>query len=105
MCFEIPLVDAPATPRRDIAVVGLDSILLEAPIASEVAGVLPKHPFIEVFEGGFSVDVIGDDPGPVVVAPVAGGPFGEPLKLAGCVPSIVPTVTTGDPSPCPEDSA
>ena len=56
-------------------------------------GVLPEDEFVEVLEGGFSVDVIEDDAGPIV-APVAGDPVGEPLKLAGCVPSVVPTVAT-----------
>ena len=58
-----------------------------------LAGVLPEDAFVEVLEGGFSIDVIGDDRGPVV-APVAGGPLGEPLELAGCVPSVVPTTAT-----------
>ncbi|ELZ38318.1 hypothetical protein [Halorubrum glutamatedens] len=56
--------------------------------------VLPEHAFVEIVKGGLPVDVVGDDPGPVVVAAVAGGPLGEPLELAGCVSSIVPTVAT-----------
>jgi hypothetical protein len=72
----------------------LYGILLESPIASEVAGVLPKHPFIEVLEGGFSVDVTRDDSGPVVVATIAGSPLGESLELAGCVASVIPAVAT-----------
>ena len=45
-------------------------------------------------EGGLPVDVVGDDPDPVVVTAVTGGPLGEPLKLACSVSSIVPTVPT-----------
>jgi hypothetical protein len=69
-------------------------VLLESPISTEMPGVLPEDPFIEIVEGRFPIDVVGDDPGPVVVAAVAGGPLGEPLELAGCVASIVPTVPT-----------
>ena len=94
MGLEIALVDTPATPRRDIAIIGLDSILLEAPIAGEMSSVLAEDTFVEVFEGGLSVDVVGDDAGPVIVTAVAGGPLGESLELAGCVASVVPTVPT-----------
>jgi len=55
-------------------------------------GVLSEHAFVEIVEGWLPVDVVGDDPGPVVVAAVAGGPLGEPLELAGCVASIVPAI-------------
>ena len=92
--LEIALVDAPATPRRDIAVVGLYGILLESPIASEVAGVLSEDAFVEVLKGGPTVDVVGDDPSPVIVTAVAGGLLGESLKLACRIASIVPTVPT-----------
>ena len=91
MRLEIPLVDAPAAPRRNIAVVGLDSILLESPIAGEMPCILSEDPFIEILEGGLSVDIIRDDPDSVVVA---GGPLDEPLKLARRVASVVPAVTT-----------
>jgi hypothetical protein len=37
--LQIPLVDTPATPRRDVGVVGLDSVLLEVLVAGEVAGI------------------------------------------------------------------
>ncbi|MFD1527763.1 hypothetical protein [Halolamina salina] len=57
-----------------------------------MSGVLPEHAFVEIVEGRLAVDVVGDDPGPVVGAAVAGGPLGEPLEFAGCVTSIVPTV-------------
>ncbi|ELZ38496.1 hypothetical protein C473_00217 [Halorubrum distributum JCM 10247] len=57
-------------------------------------GVLPKHAFIEIVEGRLAVDIVGNNPGPVVGAAVAGGPLGEPLELAGCVASIVPAVAT-----------
>jgi len=57
-------------------------------------GVLPEHAFVEIVEGRLSVDVVGDDPGPVVVAAVAGGPLREPLELACSVTSIVPAVPT-----------
>ena len=59
-----------------------------------MSGVLPKHAFVEIFESRLSVDVVGDDPDPVVVGTVAGGPLGEPLELARSVSSIVPTVAT-----------
>ena len=59
-----------------------------------MAGVLPEDTFIEVFEGGLSVDVVGDDPGTVVVAAVDGAPRGEPLEFARCVASVVPAVPT-----------
>jgi hypothetical protein len=75
VCFEVALVDAPATPRRDIAVVGLDSILLESPVASKMPGVLSEDSFIKVLEGGPSVDVVEDDAGPVVIAAVATATF------------------------------
>ena len=105
MGLEISFVDAPAAPRRDIAVVGLDSILLESPIAGEMAGVLAEDPFVEVLEGRLSVDVVGDDPGPVLVPTVTGGPLDEPLELAGCVASVVPALATAAFSPCPGGSA
>ena len=94
MGLEIALVDAPATPRRDIAIIGLYCILLESPIASEVAGVLSEDAFVEVLKGGPTVDVVGDDPSPVIVTAVAGGLLGESLKLACRIASIVPTVPT-----------
>jgi hypothetical protein len=68
-------------------------VLLESPISTEMPGVLPEHAFVEIFEGGFAVDVIGDDPDPVVAA-VASGPLDEPLELACSVSSIVPAVAT-----------
>ena len=82
------------TPRRDIAVIGLYSILLEPPISSEITSILPEHTFVEVLEDRLAVDVVGNDPRPVVATAVAGSPLGEPLELARCVPSIVPTVAT-----------
>jgi len=57
-------------------------------------GVLAEDAFVEVLECGVAVDVVGDNPGPVVVAAVAGGPLGEPLELTCSVSSIVPTVPT-----------
>jgi len=81
-------------PRRDIAVIGLYSILFEPPIAGEVPGILSEDTFIEVFEGGLSVDVVEDDLGPVVVAALTGGPFSESPEFAGCVASIVFAVDT-----------
>ncbi|ERG93586.1 MAG: hypothetical protein J07HQW2_00019 [Haloquadratum walsbyi J07HQW2] len=104
VCLEVALVDTPATPRRDIAVVGLNRILLETPITGEMSGVLSEHAFVDIVEGGLSVDVVGDDPGPVVATAVAGNPLGESLKLAGCISLVVPALTTAA-SPCPEDTA
>jgi len=92
MCFEIPFVDAPATPRRNIAVIGLDGVLFEATVTSEIPGVFAEDAFVEVLEGEVTVNVVGDDSGPVVVTPIAGGPLGEPLKFASGVPSVVPAV-------------
>jgi hypothetical protein len=40
--FEIPFVDTPPSPCRDVGVVGLHRVLLESPIDRKVAGVLPK---------------------------------------------------------------
>ena len=57
-------------------------------------GVFAEDAFIEILECGVAVDVVGDDPDPVVVAAVAGGPLGEPLELACSVSSIIPTVPT-----------
>jgi hypothetical protein len=59
-----------------------------------VPSVLPEDTFVEIFEGRLSVAVIGADPGPIVATPVAGGPLGESLELAGCVPAVIPAVTT-----------
>jgi hypothetical protein len=61
----------------------LDSILLESAVTREVSGVLAEDALVEILEGRFAVDVVGDDPGPVVVATVASGPLGESLELAG----------------------
>jgi hypothetical protein len=72
--FEVAFVDAPATPRRDIAIIGLYGILFETTVPGEVSGVLEEHALVEVLKGGIAVDVVGDDPGPVVAA-VAGGPL------------------------------
>jgi hypothetical protein len=69
-------------------------VLLESSISGEVPGVLAEDPFVEVLEGVFAVDIVRDDFGPVVVTPVAGGPLGESLELASCVPSVVPAVAT-----------
>ena len=55
-------------------------------------GVLPEHAFVEIVKGRLPVDVVGDDPGPVVGAAVAGGPLREPLELACSVSSIVSAV-------------
>jgi len=94
MGLKVTLVDAPATPRRDITVIGLYGVLFETSVASEVTGVLPKHSFIEVLEGRFSIDVVPDDSGPVIATAVAGGPLGESLELSGCISSVVSAVTT-----------
>jgi hypothetical protein len=40
--LQIPLVDAPATPRRDVGVVGLDSVLLEVLVADEVVSIFAE---------------------------------------------------------------
>jgi hypothetical protein len=91
--FEIPLVDAPAAPRRDIAIIGLYRVLLESPISGEVTSVLSKYSFVEVLERRLSVDAIGNDSRPVIATAVAGSPFGKSLEFACSVASIVPTVT------------
>ncbi len=41
-----------------------------------------------------TVNVVGDDSGPVVVTPIAGGPFDEPFEFAGGVPAVVPALAT-----------
>jgi hypothetical protein len=38
------------------------------------------------------VGLLGSDPGPIVVAALAGGPLHEPLELAGSVPTVVPAL-------------
>lgn len=68
VCFEVPFVDVPATPRRDVGVVGLDGVLLEPVIAGEVVDILMEDSLVEVLESRVTVDVLGSDPGPIVVA-------------------------------------
>jgi|AntRauTorcE11898_2_1112593.scaffolds.fasta_scaffold05105_3 hypothetical protein len=46
-----------------------------------MAGVLPENTFLVVREGRITVDVVGDDPDPVVVA-VATAPFLPVLEAA-----------------------
>jgi hypothetical protein len=94
MRLEIPFVDTPPTPGRDIAVIGLYRVLLESPISIEMSGVLPEYAFVEIAEGRLTVDVVGDDPSPVVGPAVAGSPLGEPPEFAPSVTSIVSTVST-----------
>jgi len=43
-------------------------------------GVLTEDTFVEVPEGGVAVGVVGDDPGPAVVAAAASSPLGEPIE-------------------------
>jgi len=62
--FEVAFVDTPATPRRDIAVIGLYSVLFESTITGEVSGVLAEHALVKVLESGIAVDVVGNDPSP-----------------------------------------
>lgn len=57
-------------------------------------GVLPKDALVEVLKGGVAVDIVGDDPGPVVITAVPSGPLNKPLELARRVASIVPAVAT-----------
>ena len=59
-----------------------------------MSGVLSEDAFVEVIEGGLSVDIIRNDPGLVVVAAVAVAPLGEPLEFAHYVASVVPAVAT-----------
>jgi hypothetical protein len=94
VCFEIPLVDTPAAPRRNIAIIGLYRVLLESTISGEVTAVLSEHSFVEVLESRLSVDVVGDDSRPVLATAVAGSPFCKSLEFARSVASIVPTVAT-----------
>lgn len=53
----------------------------------------PEHTLIEVLEGWLSVDVVCD-PGPIVATTVAGSPFRKLCELAGCVASVVPSLTS-----------
>jgi hypothetical protein len=62
VCLEVPLVDAPVTPRRNARVVGLDCVLLESAVAGEVAGILTEDPLVEVPKGQVAVDILGNDP-------------------------------------------
>lgn len=72
----------------------LYGILLQSSTANEVTGVFSEHPFIEVPEHGFSVDVVRENPGPIVVATITGGSLGESLEFAGCIPSVVLAIAT-----------
>jgi len=56
-------------------------ILFEPTITGKMPCVLPEHAFIKVLEGGFAIDVVGNDAGSFVVTTVAGGPFGSPISL------------------------
>jgi hypothetical protein len=57
-------------------------------------GRTPQDTFVEILEGGLSVDVVGDDSGPVVTTPVAGSPPCESVKFVRRVASVVPAATT-----------
>ena len=92
MDLQISLVDTPATPRRNIRVVGLDRVLLESAVADEVPGVLAEDPLVEVSKDRVTTSVLGDDPGPVLVTTLAGGPLDESFEFAGCVPAVISTV-------------
>jgi hypothetical protein len=94
MGLDVAFVDAPATPRGDIAIIGLYSVLFESPIAGKMPGVLPEHSFVEVLEGRLSLGVFRNNPGPLVPTAVAGGPLGESLEFACSIPSVVPAVAT-----------
>jgi hypothetical protein len=94
MRLDVAFVDAPATPRREITIIGLDSVLFESPIAGKMTGILPENSFIEVIEGGISLGVLRGDSGPLVSTMVAGGPFGESFELACSVASVVPAVAS-----------
>jgi hypothetical protein len=72
----------------------LYSILLEATISAEMLGILPEDAFIEIIEGRISVDVVRNNPGPVIAAAVVGGPLRKSFQLACSVSSIVPGVAT-----------
>jgi hypothetical protein len=72
--------------------------LFEPSITGEMPGIFPEDTFVKVLEGGVAVDIVGDDPGPVVITAVADGPLFEPLELAGGVASVVPAVA---PTPFP----
>ena len=91
--FQISLVDTPATPRRNIRVVGLDRVLLESMVAGEVAGVLTEDPFVEVSEDWVAVGVSGDESSPVLAAAVAVSPLNESVEFASGVPAVVPALT------------
>jgi len=90
--FEIPLVDTPPTPRRDIAVIGLYGILFESSIAGEVSGVLTEYAFIEVSKPGIVVIVGGDNSSPLFFTTVASGPLSKAFELTGSVASVVSAV-------------
>jgi len=57
-------------------------------------GVLTEDTFVEVPEGGVAVGVVGDDPGPAVVAAAASSPLGEPIELARRVAPVISAVAT-----------
>ena len=80
--FEISLVDTPATPRRNIRVVGLDRVLFESTVAGEVPGVLAEDPLVEVPEDRFAISVLGKDPSPILGAALAGSPLNESVEFS-----------------------
>jgi len=52
-----------------------------------------ERALVKVREGRFAVDIIGDNPCPVLGAALTGGPLGESLKFPGRVPTVVPALT------------
>jgi hypothetical protein len=57
-------------------------------------GILPEDAFVEIVEGRISVDIVRNDPGPVVIATVAGGPLCKSFALASGVSAVVSTAAT-----------
>ena len=74
-------------------VIRVDGVLLEFFFAREIPGVLPEHDFIEITERGLAVDIIRDEPSPIVIPTVAGGPLTEPFEFTRRVAPIIPTVS------------
>jgi len=94
VCFEVAFVDTPATPSRDIAVIGLYGILFESSITREMPSILTEYTLIKVCEGRIAIIGGRDNSSPCIIASVAGGPLGEPFELAGCVSPIVSALAT-----------
>jgi hypothetical protein len=61
-------------------------------IARKVPSVLAEDSLVEVFGGRIAVDVIRNNPSPVFVAALAGGPFRRSVEFVSGDAAIVPAL-------------